>query len=89
MPILEQFDGRLMQCCPVCCEWRDPFEGQVCEMCKARMHTKDGPKPGQVATEEQKHSKLKQLQTEAKIRGFKPGWAAYKFKELFGHWPQR
>ncbi len=22
-----------------------------------------------------------------KTKGFKPGWAAYKFKELFGDWP--
>jgi DNA repair protein RadD len=22
-------------------------------------------------------------------RGYKPGWAAYKFKEKFGHWPPR
>jgi DNA repair protein RadD len=24
----------------------------------------------------------------AQERGYKPGWAAYKFKEKFGHWPQ-
>jgi DNA repair protein RadD len=23
------------------------------------------------------------------LQGFKPGWAAYKFKEKFGHWPPR
>ena len=23
----------------------------------------------------------------AQDRGYKPGWAAYKFKEKFGHWP--
>jgi hypothetical protein len=22
-------------------------------------------------------------------RGYKPGWAAHKFKEKFGHWPTR
>jgi DNA repair protein RadD len=25
----------------------------------------------------------------ARERGYKPGWAAYKFKEKFGHWPPR
>ena len=25
----------------------------------------------------------------AGTRGYKPGWAAYKFKEKFGHWPPR
>jgi DNA repair protein RadD len=25
----------------------------------------------------------------AQERGYKPGWAAYKFKEKFGHWPPR
>jgi DNA repair protein RadD len=25
----------------------------------------------------------------AKLHGHKPGWAAYKFKEQFGHWPPR
>jgi hypothetical protein len=30
-----------------------------------------------------------QLAWIAKDRGYKPGWAAHKFKERFGHWPER
>jgi DNA repair protein RadD len=36
---------------------------------------------------EQKHEFHAMLAHIAKERGYKPGWAAYKFKEKFGHWP--
>lgn len=30
---------------------------------------------------------LQRLQDTARARGYKPGWAAYRFKSRFGHWP--
>ncbi len=37
---------------------------------------------------EEKQLELTKLQRFGAARGFKPGFAAVRFKELFGHWPQ-
>jgi hypothetical protein len=38
-------------------------------------------------TPAEKNAELLQLQAFGAKRGFKPGFAAVRFKELFGHWP--
>lgn len=41
------------------------------------------------ATEDERHEEFERLMGVVRNKGFKPGWAAYKFKELFGDWPPR
>lgn len=43
----------------------------------------------QVATVSDKRSYLEFLQFEATRKGYAAGWAAYRFKSKYGHWPQR
>ena len=38
---------------------------------------------------EQRHQFHAMLAFIAQDRGYQPGWAAHKFKEKFGHWPER
>jgi superfamily II DNA or RNA helicase len=40
------------------------------------------------ATLEQKRAVYEQLLSAAKAKGFKEGWAAYRFKDTFGVWPR-
>ncbi len=44
-------------------------------------------KPPQEATTEERREEYVRLMDVVNNKGFKPGWAAYKFKELFGEWP--
>ena len=32
---------------------------------------------------------LRRFQAEARDRGYRPGWAAYKYRSLYGVWPGR
>src|SRR5690606_1009239 len=41
------------------------------------------------AAAQDKERFLRQLLWIAQERGYKPGWAAHKFKEKFAHWPPR
>lgn len=45
--------------------------------------------PHDMATADEKAEALEQLQQTAQERGYKPGWASFRFKERFGHWPER
>jgi superfamily II DNA or RNA helicase len=38
---------------------------------------------------DEKRRYLERMHAEARARGHKPGWAAFKFKAKYGHWPQR
>jgi DNA repair protein RadD len=38
---------------------------------------------------QRKRDRWEQLQAVARERGYKPGWAAHRFKSAFGHWPPR
>ncbi|WP_428937791.1 DEAD/DEAH box helicase [Fontivita pretiosa] len=40
------------------------------------------------ATQEQKRSVFEHLAEVASTRGFNPGWASHRFRDLFGHWPR-
>ena len=41
------------------------------------------------ATRDEKTEKLRSLRAEAEARGYRRGWADYKFRSIFGHWPRR
>ena len=41
------------------------------------------------ATDEQKAAVYFQFGQVAREKGFKPGWAAYRYRDTFGHWPPR
>ena len=41
------------------------------------------------ATEAEMASEWNRLRTVQEARGFKPGWVAYNFKDLFGDWPPK
>lgn len=38
---------------------------------------------------ERRHEEFQQLRAFAKSRGFKPGWAAVRWKQMFGTWPPK
>jgi len=40
------------------------------------------------ATMDQKRSVYEQLLAVANAKGFKPGWAAYRYRDTFGVWPR-
>ena len=40
------------------------------------------------ATLAEKRAVFKQLTEVAARKGYKPGWAAYRFRDAFGHWPK-
>ncbi len=42
----------------------------------------------QHASMEQKRSVFEHLTGIAEAKGFKPGWASHRFREMFGHWPK-
>jgi len=41
------------------------------------------------ATAGQKAEVYREFLRIAAVKGYKPGWAAYRFREAFGHWPRR
>ena len=43
----------------------------------------------QNATPEEKAEVYREFLRIAALKGYKPGWAAYRFREAFGHWPRR
>lgn len=43
----------------------------------------------QVAPEEQRRAYYDQLRAQARARGYSAGWAMYRFKARWGHWPPR
>lgn len=47
-----------------------------------------GHRPGE-ATDEQRRDEYFRLCEVCQEKGFKSGWAAHKFKELFGVWPDK
>ena len=44
--------------------------------------------PIEQATDETKDAALREYRTTAEVKGYKPGWAAFRFYERFGHWPR-
>jgi hypothetical protein len=44
---------------------------------------------GKEVSAEVKAAFLTKIQIEGKKRGFKPGWAAYRYREMFNEWPPR
>jgi DNA repair protein RadD len=97
------FRAPALTTCPECSAVR--FEGRPCPACGWRPQPKpqafdvvDGDlgqvdRQRRVANQnygdaEKRHFNA-QLLYIARERGYKPGWAAYKFKEKFGHWPPR
>jgi DNA repair protein RadD len=45
--------------------------------------------PLEIAAPAEKDAAYSELLSEAETRGYKAGWAAYRFKSRFGHWPAR
>lgn len=41
------------------------------------------------ATIDEKAVEWNRLKDVAELRGFKPGWVAYRYKDLFGEWPPK
>src|SRR5262249_35235884 len=59
----------------------DYTDGNLARLDRDRRPHLDGPTP----TEKLRwHRQLAHI---ARERGYRPGWAAYKFKERFDHWP--
>jgi DNA repair protein RadD len=87
--------------CPECDAVR--FEGKPCGACGWRPQERakpvlvadvelgrvqrDGSTSANVYTAEQKARFHRQLLWMAREKAYKPGWAAYKYKEKFGEWP--
>jgi NAD(P)H-flavin reductase len=40
------------------------------------------------ATFEEKRAVYQEFVRQAALKGFKPGWAAYRYKDAFGCWPK-
>jgi hypothetical protein len=88
--------------CPECSAAR--WEGQPCPACGWRPHargvaieaidgelghlTRDGLVHHATSTSADKQAFFQQLQWIARDRGYKPGWAAHKYREKFKVWPQ-
>jgi DNA repair protein RadD len=69
----------------------------TCPLCKAEAPAPVAPpvkaakldKVARVATDEQKRAAWNRMAAKGRELGRKPGWAAYLFKSVFGHWPPR
>ena len=48
-----------------------------------------GPNKTRAMTEEQRRAFFLELYGYSEMKNYKPGWAAYKYKERFGAWPPR
>lgn len=95
---VKEGDGEAIRQCKVCqhifraVEYRDA----TCPGCGARAPGKPDPavRRAQLAavaathTQETKRSVFRQLQQTARMKGFKPAWAAIQFKVRYGHWPR-
>lgn len=92
---------RLPKECPQCAYLKPPGNAK-CPVCGfvATAHSKIEPTPGELvemkrrakaATVEifEPETFYAQLRRHGLDHGFKPGWAAMKFKEKHGHWPDR
>lgn len=85
--------------CPVCGAERAPGEG--CESCgwqpdsggRSELEVTNDPLVKYAAkraeSPEQRRATLERWQAEGRARGHKPGWAAAKFKAVYGSWPAR
>ena len=40
------------------------------------------------AGQDEKRAVFEHLSDTAALKGFKPGWASHRFREMFGHWPK-
>jgi superfamily II DNA or RNA helicase len=94
--------ARTLVDCPECSAAL--WQGQPCPVCGWRVHrtprdvevidgelgllTRDGAVENSAATAD-KDQFYGQLLWIARERGYKAGWAAYKYKEKFGTWPRR
>ena len=58
----------------------------TCSHCKHVEWVTDPDRATQ-ATFEQRVDEYKRLRAIGKDKGFKDGWCAYKYKDIFGHWP--
>jgi superfamily II DNA or RNA helicase len=92
---------RLPKECPQCAYMKRPGVAK-CPVCEyvAVAHSKIEPTAGELAELKRKAKEAKaapfepevfyaQLRCHAITKGFKPGWAAMKFKDKFGDWPDR
>jgi superfamily II DNA or RNA helicase len=98
-----QYRAPALATCPECSAVR--LEGRPCTVCGWRPQPKAAPieivdgELGHVDRSNraaaQAHSKADLLRWHRELvyiaieRGYRPGWAAHKFKEKFGRWPQR
>jgi len=97
-----RFQAPKLTTCPECTAVR--FEGRPCDACGWRPQPKAAPieiADGDLTHVDRSrrptdkinspvemlrwHRELSGIATE---RGYRPGWAAHKFKEKFGHWPR-
>jgi len=73
-----------------------PYGTAVCE-CGYEFGTADNPRipeavDGQLSEiapvkEDKRKKAWDELVTQCKTKGYKPGWAKFRFKQQFGHWP--
>ena len=82
--------------CPQCAYMKPPGTAK-CPVCTfvAEAHSTIEPTAGELAEMKRKEivvdpaKFLAELKCYAQDRHYKPGWAAAKFKDKFGHWPSR
>jgi superfamily II DNA or RNA helicase len=90
---------RLPKECPQCAYLKPPGQAK-CPVCTfvAEAHSKIEPTAGELAELKRKAKEkavplpsmfLAELKCYAQDRHYKPGWPAAKFKDKFGHWPDR
>jgi superfamily II DNA or RNA helicase len=83
-----QANGRLIDVHWTCreCGHRRSAQPLSCPMCGA-----ETPRARRVGaeTDDERGRYLAQLEETARTRGYKPGWAAWKYKSKYGEWPRR